>query len=470
MLAKEKTKFFLESMDKKYEKQDKKYKKQKESQKNQMKEDTTQDLMRRLKEMETKYNEYYSSIHITGRDFTDTFHDSLESNNPDVYCDETCDETCYDCEETFTVNKNQYFLEKKTRKINQSETLIPLINRNRKKVPSPIPTYIPKIKINIEKEISNIHDLLDLTQKYELSPAIEYNIDMQILHKIKPGLEELASMIGMKDLKENIVDQILYYLQDLHKESKGDFLHTVIYGSPGTGKTEIAKIIGRIFGDLGILKKGTFKKVVRSDLIAGYLGQTAIKTKDVINESLGGVLFIDEAYSLGNPEKRDSFSKECIDTLCEALSDHKDDLMVIIAGYEEELKECFFDYNQGLDSRFTWRFKTDKYDENELHKIFIKKITDCGWSCDENVLTGVSWFKKNMDYFKYYGRDMETLLSKVKISHSRRIFCKINEDCEKKKITMKDLEKGCQMYLRNEEVKNRKEKGDMEKRLSSIYV
>ena len=80
--------------------------------------------------------------------------------------------------------------------------------------------------------------------------------------------------------------------------------------------------------------------MTRNDLVAGYLGQTAIKTKDVIKECLGGVLFIDEAYSLGNEEKRDSFSKECIDTLCEALSDNKENLMVIIAGYEKELKEC----------------------------------------------------------------------------------------------------------------------------------
>ena len=120
-----------------------------------------------------------------------------------------------------------------------------------------------------------------------------------------------------------------------------------IRDSPGTGKTEIAKIMGELFSNLGILKNKKFKKVTRSDLIAGYLGQTALKTRDVIKESLGGVLFIDEAYALGNQEKRDSFAKECIDTLCEALSDHKDNLMVIIAGYENDLNKCFFSYNKG---------------------------------------------------------------------------------------------------------------------------
>mgnify|MGYP003349594333 CR=1 FL=1 len=116
-------------------------------------------------------------------------------------------------------------------------------------------------------------------------------------------------------------------------------MHTVIYGPPGSGKTEVAKIIGRIFSNLGILNKKIFKKVSRNDLVAGYLGQTAIKTKDMIKASLGGVLFIDEAYSLGNSEKRDSFAKECVDTLCEALSEHKHNWMVIIAGYEKDLKE-----------------------------------------------------------------------------------------------------------------------------------
>ena len=163
---------------------------------------------------------------------------------------------------------------------------------------------------------------------------------MKNLHNIKEPLQKLKNMIGMNQLKTNIVDQILFFIQDLHNISdkdNQDFMHTVIYGPPGTGKTEIAKIMGSIFSNLGILKRNIFKKATRSDFVAGYLGQTAIKTRDLVNSWLGGVLFIDEAYALGNEEKRDSFAKECIDTLCEALSDHKDEIMVIIAGYENEL-------------------------------------------------------------------------------------------------------------------------------------
>lgn len=329
-----------------------------------------------------------------------------------------------------------------------------------------ITAEIVKETIYIEEDINNISDIIQLTEKYKLDPDIIYNINMRALHDIKIPLEELNNMIGMNNLKTNIVDQILYFVQDLHKNSNhsGDFMHTVIYGPPGTGKTEIAKIMGKIYSNIGILKKGTFKKVTRSDLIAGYLGQTTLKTRDVIKESLGGVLFIDEAYALGNSEKRDSFAKECIDTLCEALSDNKENLMVIIAGYEIELKECFFNYNQGLDSRFTWRFKTDNYSAEDLHKIFIKKVKDIGWELHKDSKITSDFFKKNYEYFPFFGRDIENVLAKTKIAHGKRIFCK--PENEKKQITLQDLEKGFENYLKNDNIQNRKE---MEYKKQQLY-
>jgi len=350
------------------------------------------------------------------------------------------------------------------------------------------PDIEPIIKhhVTIDTEINNIEDLLHLIEKYPDIKETKYNIDMKILHKIKEPLTNLNNMIGMKNLKENIVDQILFYIQNLHKpkiqletnnnaliESTGDFMHTVIYGPPGTGKTEIAKIIGQIFAKIGVLNKGTFKKVTRSDLIAGFLGQTAIKTRDVVKECLGGVLFIDEAYALGSSDKRDSFSKECIDTLCEALSDHKDNLMVIIAGYETELNECFFNNNQGLNSRFTWRFKTDKYTAEDLYHIFMKKVKISGWellSSDkdnkDNLNINVKWFEKHKSSFKFYGRDIETLFAKVKIAHSRRVFCL--DETFKRKITLRDLDKGYEIFLKNDTDSKRDE--TMRQVISSMYM
>jgi hypothetical protein len=331
-------------------------------------------------------------------------------------------------------------------------------------------TEIPIIeKKYIDVEINSLQDIINMIHNNPITENINYNIDMKMMHNIKPHLIELNDMIGMKSLKDNVVDQIIYFSQGLHKSSNkndGDFMHTVIYGPPGTGKTEVSKILGNIYSKLGILSKNTFRKVTRADLIAGYLGQTAIKTKDVINSCLGGVLFIDEAYSLGNEEKRDSFSKECIDTLCESLSDHKDKLMVIIAGYEKELENCFFNLNQGLNSRFPWRFKIEKYTPSELKDIFTNKIIKNGWIVknNENSIIEQEWFEKHISYFKYYGRDMETLFSKTKIAHAKRVFCKPIHD--KKVLTIDDINKGFEMFLLNEEVNNR----NKEKNVSQSFI
>ena len=316
---------------------------------------------------------------------------------------------------------------------------------------------IKSVEINIDVEIQNIDDILKLIKTYPCDPSIKYNIDMKALHNIKEPLQEINNMIGMKELKMSITGQLIYFIQKLHinADATGDFMHTVVYGPPGTGKTEVAKLMGKIYSKLGVLTSGTFLKVTRSDLIAGYLGQTAIKTADVIKKALGGVLFIDEAYALGNSEKKDSFSKECIDTLCEALSDHKNNLMVIIAGYETELKECFFNYNAGLESRFTWRFKTEEYTGKDLHAIFKKKVADIGWTIHAKNDVSHEWFDKNRESFQYFGRDIESFLAKTKISHSKRVFCK--PITEKKSLTKEDLMKGFEVYLHNSDSKHKKE-------------
>jgi len=413
--------------------------------------ETINSIIEKIKENIEKINVNDNLNSITGQSHDDIVKASLKINNPDIYVDDNCNTCCCKYGPKPSIRR---ISEKK-----QEENKLPVFE-----------IEIEKTLINIDVEINNIDDLLALINKYQIEPTIKYNINMQTLHNIKEPLIELNNMIGMKELKNNITDQILYFIQELNKnkDNSGDFMHTVIYGPPGTGKTEIAKIMGKIYSKIGILDRGTFRKVTRADLVSGYLGQTALKTRDVIKDCLGGVLFIDEAYALGNNEKKDSFSKECIDTLCEALSDHKDNLMVIIAGYKDELKECFFKYNQGLDSRFTWRFNTDEYKADDLYKIFLKKVNDIGWLLSEDSKINVEWFKKNMNYFKFFGRDMETLLAKTKIAHSKRVFCK--PEIEKKKLNMVDLNKGFELYLKNDDVKNRKENDNFQKSLQYIYV
>ena len=421
-----------------------------------------------LQKYEDNYNRHFDS---TFNKIKSNDEKLLKLDNPNLYCE--LNEQKLNDRKLFKTSNNTPFIPRNL-KIDTNWSDDKHIEKNIKNTENTENNEknIKKTKIDIDVEINNIEDLIALTEKYKIESNIEYNINMESLHKIKDALIELNNMIGMKNLKSNIVEQILYFSQNLHiskgSDNSGDFMHTVIYGPPGTGKTEIAKIMGKIYSNIGILSNGIFKKVTRSDLIAGYLGQTAIKTKDVIKECLGGVLFIDEAYALGNNEKRDSFSKECIDTLCEALSDHKNELMVIIAGYEEELRECFFSYNQGLDSRFTWRFKTDDYKSEELYKILLKKIKDIGWSIDETCNLDHKWFENKMGYFKYYGRDIETLLAKSKIAHSNRVFCK--SESFKQKINIDDLNKGFKRYTENEEVKKRIEKQTLNKMLYSMYI
>ena len=308
----------------------------------------------------------------------------------------------------------------------------------------------PKEYKHIDMKINSIQDLLSIIEQYPYNDAFQYNIDIRILHSIKNELVELNEMIGLSTFKTQIVDQLIYFMQNLHVgihgqfDVQGDYKHTVLYGPPGTGKTEIAKIIGQMYSKIGILHNATFKKVSRSDLIAGYLGQTAIKTQKVIESSLGGVLFIDEVYSLADIEQRDSFSKECIDTLCEALSQYRDNWMVIIAGYEEEIKQQFFKTNPGLESRFIWRFTLDSYTSVELFEIFKKKVLKNGWTLDTiERKVGEGWFQKNKAAFPFLGRDMEALFTYTKIAHGRRIFGTSNE---KKLIIMEDLEKGFETF------------------------
>ena len=197
-----------------------------------------------------------------------------------------------------------------------------------------------------------------------------------------------------------------------------------------THNTSVAQIIGAIYRDIGILSKdGTFRIAKREDFVAEYLGQTAIKTKKLLTSCIGGVLFIDEVYALGPGEKdTDSFSKEAIDTLNVFLSENSSEFCCIVAGYKEEVKRCFFSVNPGLERRFQWVHNIDTYTEEELAEIFYKIVDDIGWSSSipKNII--VALLREKNKLFKYFGGDMERLVSKCKMCHARRIFSEQSPD------------------------------------------
>jgi len=311
-------------------------------------------------------------------------------------------------------------------------------------------------KVKITKQIDTIDDLIELGKMYKPEEKKKYNIDMVSLNKLVDPLVDLKRMVGMPKLKKAILDQVIYFLQDFD-EKNTHMMHTIIEGPPGSGKTEVAKILGKIYARLGFLKKDKVTSVRRSDLIGQYLGQTAIKTQKAIDSAKGGVLLIDEAYSLGNPEGRDSYSKECIDTINQNLSEGKGDFICIIVGYKKALKESFFAYNAGLERRFPFRYTIDEYNHSDLMNIFKKLLVDYKWEfvVEEKKLD--KFFEENRKIFEFNGGDLETLIQCSKISHSRRVFTMDEEN--KKKLTIDDLNGGLKSMMENEEIAKRKDGG-----------
>ena len=191
--------------------------------------------------------------------------------------------------------------------------------------------------------------------------------------KIEDLLAELDSYVGMDAIKTEVRSLInmvqVYKLRREHDLPTTDMsLHMVFSGNPGTGKTTVARIMSRIYHSLDILSKGQLVEVDRSGLVAGYVGQTALKTQKVIEKAMGGVLFIDEAYALNGKSEND-FGQEAIDTILRAMEDHRDDLVVIVAGYTE-LMDRFIHSNPGLESRFNRFLMFEDYTPEQMVAIF----------------------------------------------------------------------------------------------------
>ena len=233
----------------------------------------------------------------------------------------------------------------------------------------------------------------------------------------------LYTEITVEPVNENYYKQgpeyEYYYgfeLDGNHRFVLGD--HTV------THNTMAVNILAKIYCKLGILETDKVVKADRSSLVGKWLGSTAIKTKEVLDSAKGGVLVLDEVYSLGNKEHSDTFSKECIDTINQYLSEHVNDFVCVIAGYKDLVQECFFSANPGLERRFPWKFTIDPYTHDELTKILKIQLNLCGWKFDDSVsdkyLSDI--IKINKDQFTGNGGDTKNLIDKCKIVNARRVF------------------------------------------------
>ncbi len=321
----------------------------------------------------------------------------------------------------------------------------------------------------IDTELNNISDLIKLGKTFaetdkiglELLKKVEglhefngkyYGINIDTLIRLIKPLERLNNMIGLDKIKSQILEMILYYMQEFEKGTS-NMLHTIIEGPPGVGKTELGKIFAEIYSSLGIIPSNKFKLVKRTDLIGEYVGHTGRKTQDAIDEAEGGVLFIDEAYSLGGvSEKSDTYSKECIDIINQNLSENKKKLIVIIAGYKDQLETSFFSYNPGLKRRFPFKYTIDGYTPEEIKNIYIKKLNDIKWKLDSNVDDKylVSFFTKHKDNFKNFGGDIENFILNSKFVHSKRVFKE--HPSIRKKLNITDFENAFERFQNNKKV------------------
>lgn len=242
-------------------------------------------------------------------------------------------------------------------------------------------------------------------------------------------MAELNSLIGLEEVKKDVDSLVnLVKVRALRKERglkcPDMSLHLVFSGNPGTGKTTVARIIGKIFNALGLLSKGHLVEVDRSGLVAGYVGQTAIKTQEVVQKALGGVLFIDEAYSLA-PENADKdFGQEAIDTILKAMEDHRDDFVVIVAGYAS-LMPRFIDSNPGLKSRFNKYLFFADYNGQQLYDIFLGRVKSNDYRLDDQAAQAIKEHLEELyeDRDQNFGnaRDVRNLFERIVANQANRV-------------------------------------------------
>lgn len=282
----------------------------------------------------------------------------------------------------------------------------------------------------------------------ELTEAEEAGKDMFDVTTLEQCQKELDELIGLKSVKAEVTNLTNLIRVRRIRQERGIAVpetsqHLVFTGNPGTGKTTVARMIGKIYHALGYLSKGHCVEVDRSELVAGYVGQTAIKTQEVIDKAMGGVLFIDEAYSLFVDKSENDFGREAIETLLKEMEDHRDDFVVIVAGYNEPMKK-FINSNPGLKSRFNKYVHFPDYTGKELLDIFMLLMKKNQYTVQNELLSILrEYFDSlyiNRESNFANGREIRNFFEKlVEVQASRIVTMNNPSDEDITTITVKDF-------------------------------